>query len=94
MAGVNPDRVKIISVSKYVPTGSTRSVRRNSHQLIKPKIKTQVQVRVAGAVRLKNVDIWLKKYGFSRSSVKTKLSWDHHVEARRSSSLPGWMMLR
>lgn len=81
--GVSPERVKIISVSKYVSDATTRSLRKNRHPWGNLKAKTQVQVRVTGALRLKNAEQWLYKYGFARSNVKTKLSWDHHVEARR-----------
>ena len=80
-AGVSPDRVKIISVER-VGGSSTRSVSRTRPSSGLKMARTQIHIRVAGALRLNNMDKVLRKYGFPRSS-KTKIILDHHVEARR-----------
>ena len=78
---MSPDRVKIISVER-VGGSSTRSVSRTRPSSGLKAPRTQIHVRVAGALRLNNMDKVLRKYGFPRSS-KTKIILDHHVEARR-----------
>lgn len=89
-AGVSPSRVKIVSISLYVPPSTTRSMR------VSRLRRTEVQVRVTGALNLVGVDETLRRFGFPRSVVRTKVSWDHHVEARRavnavSSWTGGWI---
>jgi hypothetical protein len=76
-AGVSPDRVRIISVARYAPpaTGLREANRRSL-------ARTQVQVRVAGALQLKGVDEALRRFGFPRMVGRALVSWDHHVDAR------------
>ena len=80
-AGVSPDRVKIISVAKYAAPVGLRDARR-------ALARTQIQVRVAGALSLKGVDEALRRFGFPRAVVKTLVSWDHHVDARDNKGRP------
>ena len=75
-SGVSPDRVQIISVTQIQPAG-TREYRSQV-----PRGHTQVKVRVVGALRLKNLKQSLQRHGFPRITVKTGVSWDHHVSAR------------
>jgi len=73
---VSPDRVQIISIQQYtgVSTREVRALGGGGH--------TQVQVRVTGALRLNHLDQSLQRHGFPRVTVKTRVSWDHHVSAR------------
>lgn len=81
-AGVSPDRVKIISISKVAPpTNGLREMRRSP-------ARTQVQVRVAGALQLKGVNEALRRFGFPRAIGRTMVSWDHHVDARDNKGRP------
>lgn len=81
-AGVSPDRVRIISIERATGT-SMRSAR------ARPEKRTQVMIRVMGATSFKGVKHVLQKHGFPSAVVKTRVSWDHHVEARRRPSLEG-----
>jgi hypothetical protein len=76
-AGVSPDRVRIISVARYAPpaTGLREANRRSL-------ARTQVQVRVAGALQLKGVNEALRRFGFPRMVGRALVSWDHHVDAK------------
>ena len=74
-AGVSPDRIKIISVTKFTPSVSTREVGRR-----RGATRTQVQLRVTGAQELHDVENILTRFGFPRAVVK--LSRDHHVNTR------------
>jgi hypothetical protein len=73
---VSADRVQIISIQQYagVSTRGYRAGTGGGH--------TQIQVRVAGALKLNNIDQSLARHGFPRVTVKTRVSWDHHVSAR------------
>lgn len=91
-AGVTPDRVRIISIEK-VTAPSTRAVTRHGRRPNKGYTsRTQVLVRVVGAVSWSGVDKMLQKHGLPRSNVKTRMAWDHHVEARRRPrAAGGWI---
>ena len=92
-AGVSPDRVRIISIEK-VTTMSTRSVSRQVRQPSKSVggARTQVIVRVIGAGSLNGVDSMLRKYGLPRTITRSRVSRDHHVEARRKPrGQGGWI---
>jgi hypothetical protein len=77
---VSPDRVRIISVTQFA---GVRSMRHGGH-------KVQIQVRVTGALRLVGVDRALRRHGFPLAVVRTKVSRDHHVDARRKPVTKPW----
>lgn len=81
MAGVDPSRVTIISIT------SSDAIRSISHGAQRRRGATEVRVRVAGILRLKGLERTLKKHGFPRSTVKTKVQKDHHVTVRRRAPL-------
>jgi len=85
-AGVSPDRVRIISIERAAGT-SMRAIggRVGPHT----EQRTQVMIRVMGVTSLKGVRNVLQKHGFPRAVVKTRVSLDHHVEARRRPSREG-----
>jgi hypothetical protein len=81
-AGVSPDRVKIIAITSYTPL-TTREVGRRHSKKEKKERKTQIQVRVVGATRVKNTEKNLKAHGVTNAPIKAYFSRGHHVEARR-----------
>jgi hypothetical protein len=81
-AGVSPDRIRIISVAKYMPSVGTREAGKR-----RGAARTQVQIRVTGAQDLRDVDKTLARFGFPRAMVK--LSRDHHVYAH-AARRRGW----
>jgi hypothetical protein len=88
-AGVSPDRVRIISIERATGTSMRSLVGSSRATGSRPEQKTQVMIRVMGATSFKGVKHVLQKHGFPRAVVKTRVSWDHHVEARRRPSLKG-----
>jgi hypothetical protein len=80
-AGVDPSRVRIISIAAAAPKAGTRELGQ------KRRLRTEVRVRVVGASRIDRLDERLQQFGVPWRTGQTR-AWqvDHLVEARRSTS--------